>query len=87
MQVVAEGKREALELIARGERLTSGSPSPEQIASFMRDEEIWRTDVTRWMNFFLNNEWPDVGPAGMKELLLSDEFGGRLKELRRRLGG
>jgi hypothetical protein len=86
MAVVAEAKKEALDLINRGEHLLSGSPIPgDDIAKFKQDEDIWRSSVTIAKNHFTDNG-PDVGRAGTDEALNSDQFGGRLKSLRQTLG-
>ncbi|HEY2014007.1 MAG TPA: hypothetical protein VGH38_10935, partial [Bryobacteraceae bacterium] len=86
-QRVAEFKAKALELKSQGEKILSTSGSkPEDIASFKHEEDIWRSAATWWLNHY-KNEGPDLGRAGMDEALNSDQYGGRLKQIRQSLGG
>jgi hypothetical protein len=84
--VVANFKSKVLELKSRGEGLISRSPGREEIESFKHDEDIWRTAASLAKNYFTDHG-PDEGARGMDELLNSDEYGGRLKQVRQTLGG
>jgi hypothetical protein len=83
---VAEGKRQVMALLARGERLVSSSADAAAIDSFKHDEDIWRTAATLAKNYFTDHG-PDEGQRGFDELLNSDQYGGRLKQIRQTLGG
>jgi hypothetical protein len=85
-EMVAYFKAQALNLKSRGERLLSSSPSKEEVAAFLNDEAIWRNQVTVWDNHYVE-KGPDFGHRGMDELRNSDEYGGRLKQIRQNLGG
>jgi hypothetical protein len=78
--------QQARDLIARGNQILSSSPDTEKAAAFKRDEGVWRALVTLWKNHYID-KGPDTGVSAMKELLESDEFGGRLKQIRQTLGG
>jgi len=84
--VIAKGKAQVSLLLARGEKLLSSSPSSDQIQAFLRDEDLWRTAATFLKNYFTDHG-PDIGRSGMDELLNSDQYGGRLKQIRASLGG
>jgi Domain of unknown function (DUF4157) len=83
--VVADFKKKVLRLKSRGEGLLSQSPGRDEIESFKHAEEIWRTAALLAKNYFIDHG-PDEGVRGMDELLNSDEYGGRLKQIRRTFG-
>jgi hypothetical protein len=83
---VAMFKAKALALLASGEQLISSSPEKDKIEAFLHDEDLWRSAATLVKNYFTDHG-PDVGRAGMDELLNSDQYGGRLKQIRQTLGG
>jgi hypothetical protein len=78
--------KRAGELIARGNQLLSSSPGLDQIAAFKRDEGEWRDAVTAWLKHY-RDKGPDTGVSAMDELLNSDQYGGRLKQIRQTLAG
>jgi Domain of unknown function (DUF4157) len=84
--VVANFKNKALQLVGRGNAMLSGSPSQDEINAFKHDEDLWRAAATLVKNHYVDNG-PDVGTTGMDEVLKSDQYGGRLKEIRSSLGG
>ena len=85
-KVVSNFKQKAQELIARGNRMLADSPSEGEINAFKHDEEIWRAAATVVNNHFTDHG-PDVGASGMDEALKSDQYGGRLREIRSQFGG
>lgn len=80
------GRNRCLKLIAYGEKLQSSSPTDEQRAKFFKAESEWRDMVTYWFLYYKNNG-PDYGRAGCDELLNSDQYGGKLKQIRQTIGG
>jgi hypothetical protein len=83
--VVGNFKTKALELIARGEKLKSSSPGQDEIKAFAKDEAEWRNAATIVMKHYADHG-PDVGRSGMDEVLNSDQYGGRLKQIRQSFG-
>jgi hypothetical protein len=84
--MVGKYKELAVDLIVRGNKLLSSSPSQADINAFKHDEEMWRAAATLTKNHYIR-EGPDVGATGMDEVLNSDQYGGRLKEIRNNFGG
>jgi Domain of unknown function (DUF4157) len=78
---------QAVPLLARGERLVGpgGSSSPD-IAPFLSDEQKWRDGVTYMRDYYTVNP-PEDGKLGLQDVLDNPQYGGRLKEIRRQLGG
>ncbi len=83
--VVANFKSKALELKARGESLLADSPTQQDIKAFAKDEADWRNAATIALKYFTDHG-PYTGNRGMDEVLNSDQYGGRLKQLRQSLG-
>ena len=83
--VVGNFKAKALELIARGEKLKSSSPGQDEIKAFAKDETEWRNAATMVMKHYADHG-PDVGRTGMDEVLNSDQYGARLKQIRQTFG-
>jgi hypothetical protein len=83
---VAFYKAQALGLVAEGNKLVSSSPEKPEIEAFLHREDAWRSIVTVWKNHYAE-KGPDVGVRGMDELLNSDQYGGRLKQIRNTFGG
>jgi hypothetical protein len=77
--------KQALNLIARGNQILSSSSDREKAAAFKRDEENWRTVVTAWFKHY-QQKGPDTGVSAMQELLESDQYGERLKQILQSLG-
>jgi hypothetical protein len=85
--VVENFKARCKELVTRGEKLTSSSGAQDaDVKAFKLDEDIWRTAATLAKNYFADHG-PDVGERGMDEVLNSDQYGGKLKQIRQTLGG
>lgn len=85
--VIQNFKTKCQELLTRGERLISTSNSEKKdIDAFKHDEDLWRTAATLAKNYYTDHG-PDTGASGMDELLNSDHYGGRLKQIRNILGG
>jgi hypothetical protein len=84
--VVASFKTKVLQLLARGEKLVSASSNQTDIDAFKRDEDLWRSAASLVMNHFTDHG-PEIGRTGIDELLNSDQYGGRLKQIRQALGG
>lgn len=88
---LAAGRNGCLQLISVGEGLLSNPPKDDDVRkatanSFLKSESDWRDMVTWWFNFYANNG-PEHGRAGCEELLKSDQYGGRLNQIRQTLGG
>lgn len=78
--------RQALDLITRGNQILSSSSDSDKATAFKHDEEAWRAVVTAWLKNY-REKGPDTGVSAMDELLNSDQYGGRLKQIRQTLGG
>ncbi|HLJ27810.1 MAG TPA: DUF4157 domain-containing protein [Candidatus Angelobacter sp.] len=76
--------QQAIDLIARGNQILSTSDSGK-VPAFKHDEEAWRNAVTAWLKQY-GQKGPSTGVTAMDELLNSDQYGGRLKQIRRTLG-
>ena len=64
----------------------SSSPEQGKIDEFKKAEDIWRSIATVLLNHFID-KGPDEGRTGVDVLLNSDQYGGRLKQIRQSLGG
>ena len=62
------------------------SESQAEVESFKHNEDMWRTAATVALNYYTDHG-PDEGRRGFDELLNSDQYGGRLKQIRQILGG
>ncbi len=83
---VASAKAQTDALVTRGNALLSGSHEQPDVDAFLRDEAVWRKQVTQALDYF-KAKGPDVGRAGFDEVLHSDKYGGRLDYIRKTLGG
>jgi Domain of unknown function (DUF4157) len=54
--------------------------------NFKRDEDAWQTIATYAFNYYKQNG-PDEARAGFDDVLHSDQYGGRLKQIRQTFGG
>jgi hypothetical protein len=76
----------AIDLIKLGNEVLSNSEATVKADEFKEKEKNWRQAVTILMKDY-KKKGPDTGVSAMDELLNSDRYGGRLKEIRQTLGG
>ena len=84
-QHAAAFRAKTLDLISRGQQLLSKSPTAEEIASFKHAEEMWRIAAMLSLDYY-KEKGPDTGVRDFDELLNSDQYGGRLKQIRGTFG-